>query len=66
MIVAFDGKCPTKEGWKSFDDAKGKVIFGAQTVKPFTLGETGGRKDYTLNLNNLPTHAHGLAASWFG
>lgn len=65
MIVAFDGKCPTKEGWKTFDDANGKVIFGAQTVKPFTLGETGGRQDYTLNLSNLPLHAHGLAASFF-
>jgi len=55
-IVAFDGSgCP--EGWEEYNNAKGKVVIGADH-KSFTVGDKGGNATITIEEKNLPPHSH--------
>lgn len=62
-VIAFDrrGKCP--KGWVEFEDARGRMILGANgngthgyIRRPFR--GVGGREEHTLTNTDMPLHNH--------
>ena len=59
-VAAFNlSKCP--DGWKDFEEAKGRVIIGVGKGNELTerlLGQRGGSETHILTIQELPKHDH--------